>query len=96
MAVELRGRNPFPVARLRSLAEVATAGFRAGQVWLVCRRKIPITGDLRSMFRYAVYPGESRHGPTSESAQLLPPEVRIAPLCASLASLSLPAGFGSL
>jgi hypothetical protein len=36
MAVELRGRfNLFPIARLRSIAEVATAGFRAGQVLLV-------------------------------------------------------------
>ena len=36
MAVELRGRfNLFPIARLRSIAEVETAGFRAGQVLLV-------------------------------------------------------------
>jgi hypothetical protein len=36
MAVELRGRfNLFLIARLRSIAEVATAGFRVGQVLLV-------------------------------------------------------------
>jgi hypothetical protein len=33
MAVELRGRfNLFPIAGLRSTAEVATAGFRAGHI----------------------------------------------------------------